>query len=261
LITTNQFDPAGQVLLTVRTGGGLTILTAQFAYNNAGEMITETNALGGVTTYTESTDAQGQRIRTTTYPDAGTRIELYYRDGQLAKLTGTAVNPVRYEYGVEQDDNTWRIFRKEIKLDANYADTSEWTKTYTDMVGRDYKTVFAAATGPYPYRQSFYNNLGQLWKERDPDAASGQPPAQEGTGGPAYTHTPGGRLATRVWKRGVTTTYSYNTVGDLQTIDYSDSAAQRQSGSSRQTVAAVSSIAFCRAALYGRLRRQAKYAA
>ncbi|NLH71562.1 MAG: RHS repeat-associated core domain-containing protein [Verrucomicrobia bacterium] len=222
LITTNQFDPAGQVLLTVRTGGGLTILTAQFAYNNAGEMITETNALGGVTTYTESTDAQGQRIRTTTYPDAGTRIELYYADGQLAKLTGTAVNPVRYEYGVEQDNTTWRIFRKEIKLDANYADTSEWTKTYTDMVGRDYKTVFAAATGPYPYRQSFYNNLGQLWKERDPDAASGQPPAQEGTGGPVYTYTAGGRLATRVWKRGVTTTYSYNTAGDLQTIDYSD---------------------------------------
>ncbi|NLH73941.1 MAG: hypothetical protein GX456_12875 [Verrucomicrobia bacterium] len=94
-----------------------------------------------------------------------------------------------------------------------------------------------------------------------PDAASGQPPAQEGTGGPVYTYTAGGRLATRVWKRGVTTTYSYNTAGDLQTIDYSDSAAQRQSGSSSQTVAAVSSIAFCRAALYGRLRRQAKYAA
>lgn len=35
LITTNQFDPAGQVLRTVRTGGGLTILTAQFAYKNA----------------------------------------------------------------------------------------------------------------------------------------------------------------------------------------------------------------------------------
>jgi len=103
------------------------------------------------------------------YPDGGTRIENYYADGQLAKLTGTAVNPARYEYGVEQDNGVWRAYRKEIKLDANYADTSEWTKTYTDMLGRDYKTVFAAQSAPYPYRQSFYNNLGQLWKEQDPD--------------------------------------------------------------------------------------------
>jgi hypothetical protein len=54
---------------------------------------------------------------------------------------------------------------KEIKLDANYNDTSEWTKTYTDMLGRTYKTVYPDAA----YHQSFYNNLGQLWKERDPD--------------------------------------------------------------------------------------------
>ncbi|NLH72829.1 MAG: RHS repeat protein, partial [Verrucomicrobia bacterium] len=199
LMTTNQLDAAGQVLRTVRTGGALTIVTAQFAYNNAGETIAETNALGGVTTYTESTDAQGQRIRTTTYPDGGTRIELYYLDGQLAKLTGTAVNPVRYEYGVEQDNNTWRIFRKEIKLDANYADTSEWTKTYADMLGRDYKTVFAAASTPYPYRQSFYNNPGQLWKERDPDGVV-----------TLYGYNPKGELAYRVIDVNTNNTIDFN---------------------------------------------------
>ncbi|MGC8989532.1 MAG: hypothetical protein ACP5MD_05375, partial [Verrucomicrobiia bacterium] len=31
------------------------------------------------------------------------------------------------------------------------------------------------------------------------------------------------KSTTRVWKRGVTTTYSYNNARDLQTIDYSDS--------------------------------------
>ena len=33
------------------------------------------------------------------------------------------------------------------------------------MLGRPYKTVFPDAA----YRQSFYSNQGQLWKERDPD--------------------------------------------------------------------------------------------
>jgi RHS repeat-associated protein len=41
--------------------------------------------------------------------------------------------------------------------------------------------------------------------------------------GPSYTYWPSGRLRVRNWARGVSTTYSYNTVGDLITVDYSDS--------------------------------------
>ncbi|MFA7054857.1 MAG: RHS repeat-associated core domain-containing protein, partial [Kiritimatiellia bacterium] len=37
-----------------------------------------------------------------------------------------------------------------------------------------------------------------------------------------YTYTEGGRLATRVWARGVTTAYSYNTLGQLISVNYSD---------------------------------------
>ena len=36
-----------------------------------------------------------------------------------------------------------------------------------DGAGRACKTLFAGMAGPY--RESFYNNLGQLWKERDSD--------------------------------------------------------------------------------------------
>jgi len=169
LTTTNHLDPAGHTLRTVRTANGSAIRISESAYNSAGELIAQTNALGGVTTYTQSTDPTGYRTRTTVYPDGSTRIELYYPDGQLAKLTGTAVSPLRYEYGVEQDNGVWRQFSRQIKLDSNFTDTPEWTKSYTDMLGRNYKTVFAAATTPYPYQQSFYNNRGQLWKQRDPD--------------------------------------------------------------------------------------------
>ena len=34
----------------------------------------------------------------------------------------------------------------------------------------------------------------------------------------AYTYTPGGKLLTRVWARGITTTYGYNNAGHLSTI-------------------------------------------
>jgi len=37
---------------------------------------------------------------------------------------------------------TQRAFVKEIKLDAGGSDTSEWLKSYTDMAGRNYKTVY-----------------------------------------------------------------------------------------------------------------------
>lgn len=46
-----------------------------------------------------------------------------------------------------------------------------------------------------------------------------------GVAGPNYTYWPSGRLNTRVWARGITTTYTYNNAGDLWTVVYSASAA------------------------------------
>ena len=40
--------------------------------------------------------------------------------------------------------------------------------------------------------------------------------------GPTYTYTPDGLLATRTWARGIVTTYSYDTLGNLLSVDYSD---------------------------------------
>ncbi len=47
--------------------------------------------------------------------------------------------------------------------------TNEWTRTFTDMLGRTYKTVYSKVSAPYPYSQSFYNTLGQVWKQTDPE--------------------------------------------------------------------------------------------
>ena len=40
--------------------------------------------------------------------------------------------------------------------------------------------------------------------------------------GPTYTYTSDGLLATRTWARGIVTAYSYDTLGNLVTVDYSD---------------------------------------
>ena len=112
-------------------------------------MICETNALGGVTTHANVL-VNNQVCVTNVYPDGGTRIEVYCSDGQLQSISGTAVAPVQYQYGAEQDGGIWRAFTLQIKLDAN-GGTSEWVKTYTDGAGQPYKTCIPDLTCATPF--------------------------------------------------------------------------------------------------------------
>lgn len=170
IITTNILDAAGNVLATVRIGtNGSAITLSQSGYDTAGQVIATTNALGGPTSYAETKNGSGETVKTTTNPDGGTRIETFYQDGSLKSVTGTAASQVRYEYGVESEGGIQRVYTKEIKLNTTGTDTTEWTKSYTDMLGRSYKTEFAKASTPHPYTLSSYNNAGQLASQVDPD--------------------------------------------------------------------------------------------
>ena len=40
--------------------------------------------------------------------------------------------------------------------------------------------------------------------------------------GPSYTYTPDGKLASRIWARGIVTSYAYSPAGELTALDYSD---------------------------------------
>jgi RHS repeat-associated protein len=171
--TTNVLDTAGRVVQTLRIGtNGASIFLGGYAYSTAGDLLAATNAFGGVTIYTNSFNGNGLQVQTTTYPDGGTRIETHCADGNLASLTGTAANPVRYEYGTEStsyngSSYTWQ-YTKEIKLDAGGSDTSEWVKTYTDALGRNAKTVYADGAAEY----SYYNTKGQLIRSVDADGVA-----------------------------------------------------------------------------------------
>jgi len=155
-------------LRRIRIGNDSSQITQETnSYDTAGRRLSSKDALGNVTTFSEII-TNNKLSRTTTFPDGSTRIEEHYRDGQLAKLTGTSVHPVRYEYGVVQDDSVWRRYTKEIKLDGNGDDTSEVVTNFFDMIGRNYKTVYADGAK----RESFYNTKGQLSKTVDPDGVT-----------------------------------------------------------------------------------------
>jgi hypothetical protein len=83
---------------------------------------------------------------------------------------GTAASPERNVPA--QDNSICRAFSKEIRLNSNGTDTSEWMTNYVDAAARNYKTVYAAGQAPFPFRQSFYNNQGQLVEEQDPDSVT-----------------------------------------------------------------------------------------
>jgi len=134
-------------------------------------LLSSTDGLGNTTTYTNYFDASGQNIKITTYPDQSTRVETYAVDGSLLSVTGTAVLPVRYAYGVEADGGVQRVYKQEIKLNADGSDTTEWTKTYTDTAGRDYKTVYSSPTGT-PASLTYYNSAGQVAEQIDPDGVT-----------------------------------------------------------------------------------------
>jgi YD repeat-containing protein len=168
ITTSNLLDAADRVLAQTRKGTNGSLITLRtLGYDAANRVIRETNALGAVTAYSHIVDGSNQRILFTTNADGGTRIETYFRDGQLASVTGTAAFPVRYEYGRVLDGSYQRAFTKEIKLDASGADTSECVTNFVDAFGHAYKTGFPG-TGS-PAREMRYNAKGQLTNQIDPD--------------------------------------------------------------------------------------------
>jgi len=170
--TTNIFDAAGNLLANIRTGSDSSMITNRISvYDVASRLVAETNALSGVTLYSNLLDSLGELVKTNTYPDGGTRVETYYLDGSLKTVTGTAVYPVRYEYGVLSDAGVQRAYKAEIKLDASGADTSECVTNVFDMLGRIYKTVYAGSSGGVA-SVSRYNSNDQLTNQVDPDGVS-----------------------------------------------------------------------------------------
>jgi RHS repeat-associated protein len=143
--TENVLDAAGRTLRTIVHACGTSldatlpasITTRDNTYNAAGQLTGVVTPLGS-TQIDETITAAGKRQMTTTYADGGTRIELFNRAGELESISGTAVAPMKYVYGVDAAG----AFTQEIRVGESSAET-EWTKSYRDFAGRAADTVFA----------------------------------------------------------------------------------------------------------------------
>jgi len=185
ITTSYALDSLGHVLMTTRTGTDNSIVTLnQSGYDLSGELVAETNGLGGVTIYSQSVNSFGGLTRTTTYPDTGTRVEQYNLDRSLASVTGTAVHGKAYAYGSAAAPNLSLpfgcTFITETNLHENGNSTGEWTQTYTDPFGRTVEVFYpgdwyVTGSGQYfsgPSSLFFYNSIGQLTNQMDADGVS-----------------------------------------------------------------------------------------
>jgi RHS repeat-associated protein len=165
-------DPMGRTTNVVIIGtNGTSRIAKRTVYDKAGRLTEESDANLVKRVESASVNGSGQVVKSTTYAHgtsaAATRTEIHFRDGSLASVTGSATQPVRYEYGVESESGVMRRYAKEIRLDAALVDTPEWKKSYFDHLGRNYKTAFAPdASG---YEQTWFNAIGQPVKQRDLD--------------------------------------------------------------------------------------------
>ncbi len=167
IIKSNVLDAAGNELALVRIGAdGSKITMHSNAYNTAGEVVSEVDGAGKSTTHTNYIDGSGYWVNETLYADNGTRVMKYFKDGQLYSVSGTAVSPLTYSYS-PTNDGQGVMSRSEQR-----GSTTEWNITTTDMLGRHFRTTYAAASGPFPSKRSYYDtDCGQLSKEV---AADGQ---------------------------------------------------------------------------------------
>ncbi len=179
------FDAAGRPHFTYRgqvdaagTLIGAEQLIAQNTYDTAGRLIETRDAANRVTTILETIDAAGVRKVKRTLPGGGIETEIYHPDGTLQAVgdTGdTAAHPRKYEYGLVENlalpgGGTNARFTKEIRLREGGAET-EWTKTYSDMLGRTCRIETAQGTAGHPTTYE-YNAAGQLAKVTDPDGVT-----------------------------------------------------------------------------------------
>lgn len=156
---TNQWDAAGRRVGVVRKGSdGSWYSIGSATYDTAGRRISSTDALGNTTTFSESV---APIVRTTTYPNLGTKIQHVARDGRIVAILGSAVYGSITTNVVEGDG---------VMYDWDFTLTSfgggpDWVKQYKDMLGRHYESFHPDAVSSY----SFYNTNGQLARRVDSD--------------------------------------------------------------------------------------------
>lgn len=160
------YDLAGRVIRQEIIGTDDTRrVTATTIYDLAGRVSSVKDALNNVTTYSESY-LNGQTTRTVTYPDSTTNITVTDSEGKLVSVSGTAVHaqstPIDEELVVL--DSSLGYY---VHVQKSGQDSFIWTKSYTDALGRNYKSEDSAGA----ISTQTFNASGELTKTVSPSGA------------------------------------------------------------------------------------------
>ncbi|WP_309400922.1 RHS repeat-associated core domain-containing protein [Cerasicoccus maritimus] len=202
ITTIYEYDAGGRQTKIYRAHGAVDIhapeggnvrLVSQREYDISGELLYELDELGRKTVTERKTYDSGESESITrVYSDASETallaesISTFMLDGSTISTSGQSAYPAFYEHGVVTDEsNNQRTALLWTKMYAGADNTAtEWTTLYSDMLGRNVKTVKPNADGSGTVEwTNEYNEISQLIKSTDPD--------------------------------GVTTLYAYNDEGEL----------------------------------------------
>ena len=167
------------------------------AYDGLNRIVSSTDGPGNATTFLYN--AQGQRVCVI---DAATNVTWYAYDafGRLAATTNALGEATVYEYNLQG--------RKTYEGGGTYP-----VRFTYDGEGRMMSMItYRDESGPGDTTAWVYDPATGLLVQK----------LYEDGKGTSYTYTPDGKLATRTWARGVTTTYSYDGWGNLTNIVHSD---------------------------------------
>jgi len=194
-------------------------------------LATESVSKTGIVT-TFGHDALGRRIATTD-PRTGTSITHYNAKGQVEWVEDAATNRTTFAYApatgqrIATTDALSNTTHNAYNIEGQLIAT--WGATYP--VAYEYD-AYGRMSAMYTYRGTNEINsaddLFTLPTDRTTwsyDEATGllTNKLYADTNGVSYTYTSDGKLASRTWARGITTTYSYTNSGEMVGIDYSDS--------------------------------------
>ncbi len=199
-----------------------------------GRLVTSTSKTGVRTDYTY--DTLGRQVRAAT--GGGSRsvatVTHYNALGRVDWTEDAASNRTTYAY----DSATGRRITVTDALanathtayDAEGRVLATWGATYP--VAYDYDS-YGRMTAMYTYRGTTeitsYAQLANLQSQMDRTTWSYDPATSLLTNklyadgkGPSYTYTADGKLASRIWARGVVTAYTYDGARQMTNINYSD---------------------------------------
>ncbi|MDE0838798.1 MAG: hypothetical protein OSB41_07045, partial [Kiritimatiellae bacterium] len=134
--STLKYDSRGKVIETRTSAPGQTDIATSSTFDKAGRLITTSNALGFATHFAVTNTPLSGRRESVLLPDGESQITEYYRDGQVKRISGSAVSPVFYDHGVTASGSTWtRIYAGTNTL------ATQWVQSSFDALGNATNTV------------------------------------------------------------------------------------------------------------------------